>query len=184
MDLSKLVTIKTIFFYSIFLIAGLNLLKFLNYYFLKNIWLNYGLVSKGTLCELKYRLFVLWCSKLLERNGYEKIEIIKTPALYGRDIVCEKDSEKYYVLCLKMGLRSTKYDDFETVGRPDLQRFVGEMVQNGINRGIVLTTGYFTQPALEYAEKLPPPLRLEIVNGDKLSMLHWTLREKEILSGS
>mgnify|MGYP001159336292 FL=1 len=54
-----------------------------------------------------------------------------------------------------------------TVGRKELQSFVGALHGKGANKGIFITTSTFTKDALEYANSLKG-MTLILIDGDKL----------------
>ncbi len=57
----------------------------------------------------------------------------------------------------------------ENVGRPELQKFVGAISAQKSNKGIFITTSYFTKEAMEYAKNLSHPIVL--INGSELAKL-------------
>ena len=70
--------------------------------------------------------FEYFCADLLQRRGFQEVEVTKGSGDYGIDILAEKDGVTYAIQC-------KCYD-----------RMVGA----------VLTNQYFTQPAVEAAKKL------------------------------
>lgn len=56
------------------------------------------------------------------------------------------------------------------VGRPDVQAFVVSLVGNGAVKGVFITTSYFTNDALRYADKLPNA-KVVLIDGDQLAAL-------------
>lgn len=70
-------------------------------------------------------------------GGIDGIVNIKTPL---------NTYDKYFIQC--------KRYDKTTIGRPELQAFVGSMVGHNANKGIFITTSNFTSQALEYVNNL------------------------------
>lgn len=56
------------------------------------------------------------------------------------------------------------------VGRPILQGFVGALAMKGASKGVIITTGKFAKPAIEYADQLTDR-RIILVDGNRLSSL-------------
>ena len=66
----------------------------------------------------------------------------------------------------KVYLQAKKWDK-GTVGRPEIQKFVGALHGKGAKKGIFITTSTFTKDALEYANSLKN-MTLILIDGDKL----------------
>jgi restriction system protein len=66
----------------------------------------------------------------------------------------------------KVYLQAKKWDK-GTVGRPEIQKFVGALHGKGANKGIFITTSTFTKDALEYANSLKG-MTLILIDGNKL----------------
>jgi restriction system protein len=56
-----------------------------------------------------------------------------------------------------------------TVGRPDVQAFVGSLVGFGASKGVFVTTSSFSSQAIEFARHLPQ--RVVLMDGDQLADL-------------
>jgi restriction system protein len=56
-----------------------------------------------------------------------------------------------------------------TVGRPDIQRFVGALNGQRASKGVFITTSSFSRDALEYADSINP--RVILVDGKQLAEL-------------
>jgi len=66
----------------------------------------------------------------------------------------------------KVYLQAKKWDK-GTVGRPEIQKFVGALHGKGAKKGIFITTSTFTKDALEYLNKVND-MTLILIDGDKL----------------
>ena len=55
------------------------------------------------------------------------------------------------------------------VSEPEIRAFSGSLGAAKANKGIFVTTSYFTQPAQTFAER--HPFRIVLINGDKLTEL-------------
>lgn len=56
-----------------------------------------------------------------------------------------------------------------SVGRPEIQNFVGALAGQHANKGIFITTSEFTASAIEYAKNLPQ--RVILIAGERLTEL-------------
>ncbi|MFM7930392.1 MAG: restriction endonuclease, partial [Pirellula sp.] len=56
-----------------------------------------------------------------------------------------------------------------TVGRPDIQKFVGALVGKRARKGVFLTTSSFSSEAIEYAASIDA--KIVLIDGFKLSQL-------------
>ena len=75
----------------------------------------------------------------------------------------------------KLGLdqiyvQAKRYKEDSSIGRPDIQSFVGAISGKSATRGVFITTSRFTQDAREFATRLPQP-RLILIDGNQLADL-------------
>jgi len=75
----------------------------------------------------------------------------------GKDAIAEKNGEKYLIEC-------KRYGEKNRVGRPDLQKFFAAMVEEEALKGFFVTTGNFSQPAIEYGREN----NIEMINHHEL----------------
>ena len=66
-------------------------------------------------------------------------------------------------------LQAKKYSEKHTVGRPDVQQFVGSIQTKGTNKGVFVTTDNFTTAAENYVVELHRPIVL--IDGKELARL-------------
>lgn len=57
-----------------------------------------------------------------------------------------------------------------TVGRPEIQKFVGALHGQGANKGVFITTSTFTKDAIEYVNKNSSN-KIVLIDGERLSQL-------------
>lgn len=67
----------------------------------------------------------------------------------------------------KIYIQAKRYSRESTIGRPDLQRFVGAM--ENIQKGVFITTSSFSTSAISYSEKQQK--NLVLIDGNRLSEL-------------
>jgi restriction system protein len=63
-------------------------------------------------------------------------------------------------------VQAKRYAEGNTVGRPDLQKFVGALADKGALHGVFVTTSSFTLDARNYVEKIPN--RVVLLDGSRL----------------
>lgn len=95
--------------------------------------------------EMEGHDFEYFCAELLERRGFQEVRVTKGSGDYGIDILAEKDGVTYAVQCKCYGAPiGIKAIQEAYAGRDYYDRMVGA----------VMTNQYFTQPAVEAAQKL------------------------------
>lgn len=66
-------------------------------------------------------------------------------------------------------VQAKRYAAHVSVGRPEVQGFVGSLVGLGATKGVFVTTSSFSSPAIEYVKHLPQ--RVILVDGTRLADL-------------
>jgi restriction system protein len=107
--------------------------------------------------------------KLLHQMGYgsaeDDLEHLGGSGDGGVDGVINQDSlglDQIYV-------QAKRYSE-GTIGRPQIQAFVGALAGKHASRGIFITTSSFSRDAIEYATNLKDT-RVILINGDELARL-------------
>ena len=89
--------------------------------------------------------FEYFCAELLQRRGFQDVEVTRGSGDYGVDILAEKEGVTYAIQCkcysAPVGIKAVQE---AYAGRDYYDRMVGA----------VLTNQYFTAPAVEAAGKL------------------------------
>ena len=89
--------------------------------------------------------FEYYCAELLRNRGFIEVEVTKSSGYYGIDILAEKEGVTYAIQCKRYnGPVGVKAVQEAYAGRDFYDRMVGW----------VLTNQYFTQPAVDAAQKL------------------------------
>mgnify|MGYP000154623808 CR=1 FL=1 len=65
-------------------------------------------------------------------------------------------------------VQAKRWDEGSTVGRPDVQAFVGALQGRQAKKGVFITTSTFTREAVEYARNVPS---IVLIDGGKLAEL-------------
>ena len=95
--------------------------------------------------EMEGHDFEYYCADLLKANGFLEVEVTKGSGDFGADILAEKDGITYAVQC-------KCYD--KPIGIKAVQEVYAGRDYYGRMVGVVMTNQYFTQPAVELANKL------------------------------
>ncbi len=66
-------------------------------------------------------------------------------------------------------VQAKRYAPHVSVGRPEVQGFVGSLVGLGAGKGVFVTTSIFSAPAADFVRHLPQ--RIILVDGDRLAEL-------------
>lgn len=89
--------------------------------------------------------FEFFCADLLERNGFDDVEVTRGSGDFGVDVLAEKDGVTYAVQCKRydnpVGVKAVQE---AYAGRDYYDRMVGA----------VMTNQYFTDPAVKAAKRL------------------------------
>lgn len=66
-------------------------------------------------------------------------------------------------------IQAKKYSPENAVSEPEIRNFCGSLGANKANKGVFVTTSYFTKPAYDFAER--HPLRVVLIDGEELARL-------------
>lgn len=66
-------------------------------------------------------------------------------------------------------IQAKRYQMKSSIGRDEIQKFVGALAVVQSNKGVFITTSYFTKGAIEYAESLNGTTSLVLINGNQLA---------------
>jgi restriction system protein len=109
--------------------------------------------------------------ELLHAMGYgdasTDIEHLGGPGDEGVDGVINQDAlglQRIYV-------QAKRYKSDNSIGRPEIQKFVGALTGLGANGGVFITTSSFTTDAREYALKSQLSPRIVLIDGTELGQL-------------
>lgn len=137
--------------------------------------------SCKVLLDLHWRDFEILIEKLYKEMGY-KTQLTPAQKDKGRDIIASrKESGKLEHLRIEC----KRYRE-EAVGLELVQRLLGVVSWEKVNKGVLVTTSRFTKPAQEFATENP---RIELINGEQLVFLlneylgaRWTLQIERLIS--
>lgn len=66
-------------------------------------------------------------------------------------------------------IQAKRWNEKFSVGRPEIQKFVGALAGQGAKKGIFITTSYFTKEAMEYTPK--NETKIVLIDGERLTQL-------------
>lgn len=109
--------------------------------------------------------------KLLTQMGYGgSLEgagtVTRTSGDEGIDGIIREDKLGFNLIYIQ----AKRWDRSSTVGRPELQKFVGALAGQGATKGLFITTAQFTKEAKEYANK-QHTTKIVLVDGVALAKL-------------
>ena len=111
--------------------------------------------------------FEVICQRILEGLGYQ-VERIGGVGDGGRDLIAHFKGEKIIVEC--------KLYSNSSVGRPIIQKLHSVMVTDRASRGMVMTTGQFSNQAREHALEIEREHGLQIKLIDSFQLTDWAHR--------
>ena len=66
-------------------------------------------------------------------------------------------------------IQAKRYGEKNGVGREEIQKFVGALAVAQSNKGVFITTSYYSKGAMEYANNLHGSTSLVLINGQQLA---------------
>lgn len=144
-----------------------------------------GRIDVEDLHGLSPRQFEFWCGEFLSKLGYTNIKQSPIGPDGGVDIVCDHQGEKVYVQCKRYFYRKgAPY----VVDSKVCENLVGAMkakvcetFENGgntgkVTKGMLITTGFITNDAIQFIKTLPSEYNIELLDGndiiERYSFLH------------
>jgi len=69
----------------------------------------------------------------------------------------------------RIHIQAKRYKQDSSVGREEIQKFVGALAVAQSNKGVFITTSHYTKGAIEYAENLNGATTLVLIDGQRLA---------------
>ena len=107
--------------------------------------------------------FEIWCSEYLYQLGFTNIILLPLGPDGGKDIICEKDSEKFYVECKRYSINNS-------ISILQVEKLLGAMISNNINNGIIITTGTVSDDVKSILSKINKPYNIKIISSIELDI--------------
>lgn len=158
--------LNTIYSYLIIILFTPLIGKLIN-----QIYLYYKMHKKFENCNLlsnlAYRLtpheFEIWCSEYLSNLGFTNIMVLPIGPDAGKDIICEKNSEKFYIECKRYSPNSYIYS-FQ------VEKLLGSMISDNVKNGLIITTGDLSKEAKDTLKKIKKPYNINVITSNELSL--------------
>jgi restriction system protein len=125
----------------------------------------------STVRSIDPRAFELLVIELLRRMGYGTQNIAESIRHTGKSNDGGIDGEIYQdALGLdKIFIQAKRYKEGSSVGREDLQKFVGSLNERKSKKGIFITSSHFNENAKEYVQRVD--VSISLVDGKMLAEL-------------
>ena len=125
---------------------------------LKKSDLLYNLVHRLTPHE-----FEIWCSEYLSNLGFTNIMVLPIGPDAGKDIICEKNSEKFYIEC-------KRYSPNSYISSFQVEKLLGSMISDNVKNGLIITTGDLSKEAKDTLKKIKKPYNINVITSNELSL--------------
>ncbi|MBX9138007.1 MULTISPECIES: restriction endonuclease [unclassified Clostridium] len=123
--------------------------------------------SDTQLYSLIHRLtpheFEIWCSEYLSTLGFSNIILLPLGPDGGKNIICEKDSQKFYIECKRYSLN-------DSISPFHIEKLLGAMISDNINNGIIITTGSISDDVKSILSKVNEPYNIKIISSTELDI--------------
>ena len=158
--------LNTIYSYLIIILFTPLIGKLIN-----QIYLYYKMHKKFENCNLlsnlAYRLtpheFEIWCSEYLSNLGFTNIMVLPRGPDAGKDIICEKNSEKFYIEC-------KRYSPNSYISSFQVEKLLGSMISDNVKNGLIITTGDLSKEAKDTLKKIKKPYNINVITSNELSL--------------
>lgn len=158
--------LNTIYSYLIIILFTPLIGKLIN-----QIYLYYKMYKKFENCNLLSNLahrltpheFEIWCSEYLSNLGFTNIMVLPIGPDAGKDIICEKNSEKFYIEC-------KRYSPNSYISSFQVEKLLGSMISDNIKNGLIITTGDLSKEAKDTLKKIKKPYNINVITSNELSL--------------
>lgn len=158
--------LNTIYSYFIIILFSPLIGKLINKLIL--LYKSYKTLELNTsLYKLTYRLtpreFEIWCTEYLSNLGFINITLLPSGPDGGKDIICEKASEKFYVEC-------KRYSSSNSITPFHVEKLLGAMIADNIFNGIIITTGTICDDTKSLLDKIKKTYTINIISSEELDI--------------
>ena len=158
--------LNTIYSYLIIILFTPLIGKLIN-----QIYLYYKMHKKFENCNLLSNLayiltpheFEIWCSEYLSNLGFTNIMVLPIGPDAGKDIICEKNSEKFYIEC-------KRYSPNSYISSFQVEKLLGSMISDNVKNGLIITTGDLSKEAKDTLKKIKKPYNINVITSNELSL--------------
>lgn len=128
--------------------------------------------------------FQHWCKSLLYKMRYTNLKILSSYKSGDVNIIGTYKNKKVYIytkLCkLESEHKKNSYERYQLVTKEELEKFVGLMIVDYIDKGIIITTGDFSEDASKYINCIQNNYNIELIDGSNLLNIYRKIRKSEI----
>ncbi|MCM1226138.1 MAG: restriction endonuclease [Clostridium sp.] len=107
------------------------------------------------------------CAHILRKCGLVNIELTSKSRDHGIDGTCRLSIDEPQIFSDLIAFQCKKYKSSKSITSQAIQAFRGSLPIN-INRGLFITTSYFTKEAREAASSKDQNKEINLIDGDKL----------------
>lgn len=108
--------------------------------------------------------------ELLQKMGYGgKIKAAGQVTQYSNDKGIDGIIKEDILGLGRIYIQAKRYARDNVIQRQDIQKFVGALAVSQSNKGVFITTSYYSKGAIEYAENLNDNNTLVLIDGSKLA---------------
>lgn len=154
-------------------------------------YVKYGFLSRYYLSSrFTDREFQEWCKYFLKNMHYRNLKNVSENFEGGISFISTNNKNPTYISTRLYQLKDSEKnkqkknvdDSYKAIGRPEVQKFVGALVHDRVKSGVIITTGDFTQEAIEYVRSLPKDYLIVLIDGAALTKELRKIRKREITS--
>lgn len=123
-----------------------------------------------TILSKSPRAFEKLVVELLQRMGYGgQIKESGTVTSYSNDKGIDGIVKEDVLGLGRIHIQAKRYAPEQAIGREDIQKFVGALAVAQSNKGVFITTSYYSKGALEYAASLNGNTTVVLIDGQQLA---------------
>ncbi|GBC68424.1 hypothetical protein HRbin01_00106 [archaeon HR01] len=101
------------------------------------------------------------CAQIFTKLGWGEVEDVQDVWDEGRDLLIKTPHGELWVV-------ECKHQPGNSIGRPIVQKLHSAVISSNAQMGILITTGGFSQAAIEYARKISNKAKIELIDMLKL----------------
>lgn len=132
-----------------------------------------GIISIKDLQKNNYDRFLKYIKLYLSTHSYENIIIFKDNSPELTNLKGVLNNENIYISCIQNDIiiDDNKEDNLNLTIKSDIQMFLGRMVKNDCNKGILINNSSFSEDAKEFARSFNSSSNKEIklIDGYELT---------------
>ena len=132
-----------------------------------------GIISIKDLQKNNYDRFLKYIKLYLSTHNYENIIIFKDNSPELTNLKGVLNNENIYISCIQNDILTddNKEDNLNLTIKSDIQMFLGRMVRNDCNKGILINNSSFSEDAKEFARSfnISSNKEIKLIDGYELT---------------